>query len=79
MQGGPVGLVFYYPHFSCVRAIDLKFYDFLNNIKTNLVKLFLVKKFIFAATDIKFEINWIKNVPFRSINMNNGFGGFTVK
>ena len=37
VQGGGViydpPLVFFYPHFSCVRARDLKFYDFLNNIK----------------------------------------------
>jgi hypothetical protein len=48
----PIRAVFFYPHFSCVRARDLKFYDFLNNIKTNLVKIFFVKKFIFAATEL---------------------------
>ena len=37
-------LVFFYPHFICVRARDLKFYDFLNNIKTNLVILFFLSK-----------------------------------
>ena len=36
----PICAVFFYPHFSCVRARYLKFYDFLNNIKTNLVMLF---------------------------------------
>ena len=29
-------------HFSCVRVTDLKFYDFLNNIKTNLIILFFL-------------------------------------
>ena len=28
----------FYPHFSCVRARYLIFYDFLNNAKRNLVK-----------------------------------------
>ena len=37
-------LVFFYAHFSCVRARDLKFYDILNNIKTNLVMLFFCQK-----------------------------------
>ena len=38
-----------YPHFSCVRARDLKFYDFLNNIKTNLVILFFCQKVNFCG------------------------------
>ena len=42
-------LVFFYPHFSCVRARVLKFYDFLNNIKTNLVKLFFCQKVNFCG------------------------------
>ena len=42
-------LVFFYPHFSCVRARDLKFYDFLNNIKTNLVMLFFCQKVNFCG------------------------------
>ena len=42
-------LVFFYPHFSCVRARDLKFYDFLNNIKTNLVMLFFGQKVNFCC------------------------------
>ena len=37
-------LVFFYPHFSWLRARDLKFYDFLNNIKTNLVIIFFLSK-----------------------------------
>ena len=32
--------VFFYSHFS-VRARDLKCFDFLNNVETNLVKLFI--------------------------------------
>ena len=49
--GGPLGpsLVFFYPHISCVRARDLKFYDFLNNIKTNLEKLFFGQKVHFCG------------------------------
>ena len=43
------GLVFFYPHFSCVRARYLKFYDFLNNIKTNLVMLFFCQKVNFCG------------------------------
>ena len=42
-------LVFFYPHYSCVRARDLKFYDFLNNIKTNLVILFFCQKVNFCG------------------------------
>jgi hypothetical protein len=42
-------LVFFYPYFSCVRARDLKFYDFLNNIKTNLVMLFFGQKVNFCG------------------------------
>ena len=30
----------FYSHTSCVRAIVRKFYDFLNNVKAYLVKLF---------------------------------------
>ena len=58
----PICAVFFYPHFSCVRASDLKFYDFLNNIKTNFLKLFFVKKFIFAATGL-----WQKMVKKRLV------------
>ena len=32
-------LVFYYSHFSCGRARDLKFYDFSRNVIRNLVEL----------------------------------------
>ena len=39
----------FYPHFSCVRARDLKFYDFLNNIKKNLVILFFCQKVSFCS------------------------------
>ena len=39
----------FYPHFNCVRARDLKCYDFLNNIKTNLVMLFLCQKVNFCG------------------------------
>ena len=31
-------LVFFYPHFSCVRARDLNCFNFSNNVKTNLVQ-----------------------------------------
>ena len=49
----PIRAVFFYPHFSCVRARDLKFYDFLNYIKTNLVMLFFfIKQLFFAATGL---------------------------
>ena len=37
----PTPLVFYYSHFSFVRAKDLKFYDFSNNVKRNLVEYYL--------------------------------------
>ena len=37
-------LKFFNPNFSCVRARDLKFCDFLNNVKTNLVKLIFCQK-----------------------------------
>ena len=50
VQGGSTRfLVFFYPHFSCVRARDLKFYDFLNYIKTNLVKIFFCQKVHFCG------------------------------
>ena len=42
-------LVFFYPHFSCVRARDLKFYNFLNNIKTNFIMLFFCQKVNFCG------------------------------
>ena len=45
-------LVFFYSHFSCVRVRDLKFHDFLNTVKTNLVKINCSKKIIFAATGL---------------------------
>ena len=40
---------FFYPHFSCVRARDLKLYDYLNNIKKNLVILFFCQKVNFCG------------------------------
>ena len=56
--GGPIGpqLVFFYTHFSCVRARYLKFYDFLNNVKVNLVKKSFVEKIIFAATWLGYKM-----------------------
>ena len=35
---GKIFLFMTYSHFSCVRARDLQFYDFLNNVKANIVK-----------------------------------------
>ena len=48
LPGSPP-LVFFIPHFSCVRGRDLKFYDFLNNIKTNLVIVFFCQKVYFCG------------------------------
>ena len=40
-----------------MRARDLKFYDFLNNVKTNLVKWFFCQEDNFAATGIKQKLD----------------------
>ena len=49
----------FYPYFSCVRARDLKFYDFLKYIKINFVNYSFFKKFSLAATGLWYKI--VKN------------------
>ena len=51
-------------HFSCVRARDLKFVDFLSIVKVN-----LVKKIIFVATGLGNKI--VKKWPYRFLGLNN--------
>ena len=59
-------LMFFYPHFSCVRARDLKFYDFSNNVVRNVVDFFcwkfnsskMVSKLSRAINETKYFLNF---------------------
>ena len=63
--------------FSCVRARDLKIYDFLNIAKEKLVNYFFATKIIFAATGLR--QNFVKKkatLLFRAMNQKKKFKSF---
>ena len=63
--------MYFYSHFSSVRAIDLKLYDFLNNVKTKGVNWF--PKFIVGG-----GLTW-KEIEIVSLKQRAKKGGGVIK